>query len=74
MTTFHRFEVIRIDESKVREKHQGFDAILALSRVYDLHKPVVGPYDKYICEHCSSFASRYFINYPCYTIVAIEGE
>lgn len=70
------FEVIEINEEEVREKHLGFDAILAIGRVYDLHKAVPGPYDDYICDHCSSFTpfESEVIPYPCPTIRAIEGE
>lgn len=45
-------------------------------RVQELHKQILGPYDNYICEHCSRltvFASD-VIPYPCPTIKALDGE
>lgn len=70
------FEVIEINEEEVRKNHLGFDAILAIGRVYDLHKAVPGPYDDYICDHCTDLyiGSDDVIPYPCPTIRAIEGE
>jgi hypothetical protein len=65
MTTFHKFEVIA---------NKKFDSTLAINRVYDLHKAVEGPHDHLVCYHCSSFSTRHFVNYPCFTIVAIEGQ
>jgi hypothetical protein len=48
----------------------------AVDRVKELHKQVPGPYDDYICDHCSSFTpfASEVIPYPCPTIKTIEGK
>ena len=45
-------------------------------RIYGLHKEILGPYDNYICEHCSYLYgdSADVIPYPCPTIDAYEGN
>jgi hypothetical protein len=55
------------------------ELLWAVKRVNELHKQVPGPYDDYICDHCSSFTpfASEVIPYPCPTIKAInyfEGE
>ena len=55
------------------------ELLWAVERVNELHKQVPGPYDNYICDHCSSFTpfASEVIPYPCPTIRAInyfEGE
>jgi len=55
------------------------ELLWALERVNELHKQVPGPYDNYICDHCSSFRldPADIIPYPCPTVRAInyfEGE
>jgi len=55
------------------------ELLWAVERVNELHKQVPGPYDDYICDHCSSFTpfASDVIPYPCPTIRAInyfEGE
>jgi hypothetical protein len=45
-------------------------------QVKELHKQIQGPYDNYICEHCSRltvFASD-VIPYPCPTIKALDSD
>jgi len=78
MTTFNKLEIIEIPECPANddawENHTEFDAMLAINRVYDLHRAVEGPHDHLVCYHCSSFSTRHFVNYPCFTIVAIEGQ
>jgi hypothetical protein len=70
MKTFNKLEI---------STNKSFDSTLAVSRIYDLHKQVPGPYDDYICDHCSSFTpfASEVIPYPCPTVRAInyfEGE
>jgi len=74
MTTFHKFEIITSYTDVEREISRKFDPVSAIGRVYDLHKAVEGPHDSLICYHCSSFSTRHFVNYPCFTIVAIEDQ
>jgi len=74
MTTFHKLEITT---------NKSFDATLAVSRVYDLHKAVeVLRYRNHKevmligCEECMETGSgnEYFVEYPCPTIKAIEGK
>lgn len=51
------------------------ELLWAVERVNELHKQVPGPYDDYICDHCSSFTpfESEVIPYPCPTIKALDG-
>jgi hypothetical protein len=62
-------------------KIEGKDLVLvevelldAINRVKELHKQVPGPYDDYICDHCTDLYGDDAIPYPCPTIKAIEGK
>jgi len=60
------------DYTKSMEK----ELLWAIERVNELHKKIPGPYDDYVCDHCSRltvFASD-VIPYPCPTIQALEGN
>jgi len=60
----------------IHTSENSFDSTLAVGRVYELHKKIVGPYDNYVCDHCSRltvFASD-VIPYPCPTVKALEGN
>ena len=50
------------------------ELLWALERVRELHKQVPGPYDDYVCDHCTDLYGDDAIPYPCPTIKAIEGE
>jgi len=68
---------IKVNES-IRNSMEK-ELLWAVERVNELHKEVPGPYDDYICDHCSSFTpfESEVIPYPCPTIRAInyfEGE
>lgn len=47
-----------------------------INRLQDLHKPIVGPADNYVCDHCTDLYgdTADFIPYPCPTIKILEGE
>jgi len=52
------------------------ELLCAVERVNELHKQVPGPYDDYICDHCSRFTpfASEVIPYPCPTVKALEGN
>lgn len=51
----------------LHEFYARFDA------VDRLHEKINGPYDNYICKHCS--VDEYLVvDYPCPTIKALAGE
>jgi len=54
----------------------ALELVDAVNRVNELHKQVPGPYDDYICDHCSRFRldPADVVPYPCPTINALEGQ
>ena len=55
-------------------REQGY--FNATQVVKQLHKQIVGPYDNYVCDHCSRLTvfESDVIPYPCPTIQALEGK
>jgi len=49
------------------------DFIAGIERVLELHRPIVGPYDQYVCEHCTRIYNDIVedVPYPCRTIKAL---
>jgi len=54
----------------------ALELVDAVNRVRELHKQVPGPYDDYICDHCTNLYGYDddVIPYPCPTIKSIEGK
>ena len=59
------------------------EAWQAVKRVAELHKPVNGPYDDLACETCTDYLNIYageigsepaYVEYPCPTIQALDGQ
>ena len=45
----------------------------AVERVKELHDKIQGPYDNYVCSHCT-IDEYIYAEYPCPTIEALEGN
>jgi len=52
------------------------ELLWAVERINELHKRIVGPYDDYVCDHCTDLYgdSADVVPYPCPTIKALEGK
>lgn len=46
-----------------------------IDRLREVHRPVPGPYDNLVCDHCShmSIHPDFHHDYPCRTIRIVEG-
>ena len=61
--------------TKLYQQSMERELLVAVDRVNELHKRIVGPYDNYVCDHCTDLYGDEdaYIEYPCPTIKALDG-